>query len=296
MTTAFNRVHLVLAKKEIGGTEPLDRGGQAVVHAAPDLTLPDCPGPLVYKEYHRSLPDGFAEPMLAIVALRERLEPRHRRILDERTMWPVRLVTDGSRACGIVMRRIPDPFFQEFRRFNGQIVRRPRDVQHLMTPPEDNEAAGIHPARLGQRGALCRELAVTLGLLHGVGAVYGDLNQRNVLYWSDPGGRCALLLVDCDAVRLTGNVAPLPQLHVPEWAQPEGGAVQSVASDRYKYGLFVLRTLVGRAMGSVSRDPEDLAGVLDPTGLRLLRASLDDRPSARPSLHDWYRYWNAVLS
>lgn len=293
--TVSSRDHLVLVRQDIGATEPIDRGGQAMVYAVPELTLPDCPGPLVYKEYHQSLPDGFAEPMLAVVALRERLAPKHRRLLDERTMWPVRLVTDGSRACGIVMRRIPDRFFHTFRRFNGETVRRPRDVQHLMAPAEDNTAAGIIPARLGQRGALCRELAVVLGLLHGIGVVYGDLNQRNVLYWAEPAGGCGLVVVDCDAVRMTGSVSPLPQLHGADWTQPEGGAVQSVASDRYKYGLYVLRTLVGRDMGSVSRDPADLAGVLNPAGLLLLRRSLADQPSARPSMHDWYRYWNSVL-
>lgn len=290
-----SRDHLVLTRDKIGTMEPLDRGGQALVYAVPDLELPDCPGPLVYKEYHQSLPDGFAEPMLAIVALRERLTPKQRQILDERTMWPVRLVQDGSRACGIVMRRIPDRYFHSFQRSNGEIVRRPRDVQHLMAPPEDNKDAGIVPARLGQRGALCRELAVVLGLLHGIGVVYGDLNQRNVLYWADLGGGCGLVVVDCDAVRATGSVSPLPQLHVADWAQPEGGSVQSKASDRYKYGLYVLRTLVGREMGSVSRDPADLRDTLNPTGLNLLHRALSEQPSARPSMHEWYRYWNSVL-
>jgi hypothetical protein len=48
-------------------------------------------------------------------------------------------------------------------------------------------------------------------------------------------------------------------------------------------------------MGSVSRDPTDLQGTLNQTGLHLLRRALSDQPSERPSMHEWYRYWNSVM-
>jgi hypothetical protein len=290
------RGHLVLDREKLGRLEQIDRGGQATIFDLPDLTIPGCPGPLVYKEYRQSLPDGFAEPMLAIVAVRDRLREDRRPLLDQRATWPLRLVTADGRATGIVMRRLPGRFFHSFPRHNGQFVQRPRDAQHLMAPTEDNEESGIIPARLGQRGALCRELSLVLGLLHGADVVYGDLNPRNVLYWATPGGGCGLMLVDCDAVRIAGNVAPMPQLHGPDWFPPEGGVVQNRESDRYKYGLFVLRTLIGRQMGSTSRQPADLKPVLDPTGLALLERALEDKPASRPSMRDWYGYWNGVLT
>ncbi|MEV6172083.1 hypothetical protein AB0L99_28195 [Streptomyces sp. NPDC051954] len=290
-----SRNHLVLDRAELGKLVPIDRGGQATIFDLPDLSLAECPGPLVYKEYHRSLPDGFAEPMLAIVAVRDRLRQNHRLLLDRRAVWPLRLITSDNRATGIVMLRLPERFFQDFPHHNSQFVRRPRDAQHLMAPAEDNLEAGIAPPRLGQRGALCRELSLVLGLLHGAGVVYGDLNPRNVLFWAASGGGCGVMLVDCDAVRIAGSVAPLLQLHGPDWFPPEGGAVQNRESDRYKYGLFVLRTLAGRRMGSISRDPADLEQVLDPAGLTLLRRSVAEQPALRPSMRDWYGYWSGVL-
>ena len=45
-------------------------------------------------------------------------------------------------------------------------------------------------------------------------------------------------------------------------------------SDRYKFGLFVLRCLTPGDQGSTRTDPAAAAGVLDATGMGLLRDAI----------------------
>ncbi|WP_322779564.1 hypothetical protein [Frankia sp. Cas4] len=65
---------------------------------------------------------------------------------------------------------------------------------------------------------------------------------------------------------------------------------QSISSDLFKLGLFIARILVpGRvATSDVAADAVD--GVLDRTGVNLVRASLADDPRVRPAALVWYRY------
>src|SRR5882757_5254838 len=67
---------------------PLGRGAQAVVCELPSLSLPDAPGPLVYKEYRT--PIGSPNDLRGIVSGRLALDPGRRAVHDETTVWSLR--------------------------------------------------------------------------------------------------------------------------------------------------------------------------------------------------------------
>ena len=101
-----------------------------------------------------------------------------------------------------------------------------------------------------ERLMICRDFAAALHLVHKNDLVVGDLSARNGLYRLDE--RPSVMLVDCDAIRVRGTMAAMAQLNSPDWDPPERPLTQS--SDRYKFGLFVLRCLSTGAQMSTTRD------------------------------------------
>jgi hypothetical protein len=275
----------------------LGRGGEATVHEAPDVRLADASGPLVYKRYKAppSRPDGLR----GIVGLRAGLSDVERGYLDERTAWPLRLVEDRGAVVGILMRRIPDQFGDLVRsRATGSVDWAIREVSLLF----------IDPARLGgpkvgrqvpdwdQRLTVCRDFAELLDFYHRrLQVVFGDINARNELYRLD--GSPSVMFIDCDGVRDL-NSTHSGQLNAPDWEPPGGRATPlDVCTDRYKYGLFVLRALAPGAQASTRRDPWGAASILDAAGLDLLTRALDPRPDAqdRATAEEWWRYFSKLL-
>ncbi len=277
-----------IQRHDLGELGPeLGRGGQAVVYAVPELQLPDTTGPLVYKEYKKDQvsPNGLR----AIVAVRSRLIPRRRDQLDTVAAWPARVVRDGTRMCGVVLPLIPDSFFQERVLPSGKPSRDPREIQNLFIDPSRAVQLGMPLMSLADRFAVCRDLAFALALLHDHDVVFGDVNAKNVLFrkYPDP----AVMLVDCDAVRIRGSAPVVRQLSAPDWDPPEGH-VLTQATDMYKFGLVVLRVLIPGGQASTARDPDRLAGpLLDAEGRQLLRAALSPDPRARPHASTWRRYF-----
>jgi len=95
-------------------------------------------------------------------------------------------------------------------------------------------------------------------------------------------------------VRRRGQGAAVPQLNSPGWGAPEKGP-QTIESDRYKLGLFILRCLTP-GVNAQNRDPEKAATVLDRDGLQLLRLALGEDPAARPSGKTWVMYLDAHIA
>ncbi|WP_328618143.1 hypothetical protein OHS18_20560 [Amycolatopsis sp. NBC_00355] len=271
----------------------LGSGGQAHIYDAPQLSLPDVPGPLVYKQYK----PGKAPPhgMGTIIGLRSRLlaDPAKLHRLDASTTWPVRQVVDGDGALlGLVLRRIPDSFMHDLKLPSGGVKRLPREVQFLFIPPDRALLGGTPTPTPGERLTICRDFAATLAFLHGeLGVAFGDINARNAVFrlGADP----TVMFVDCDAVRKVGAVAP--QLNAPDWDPPEGADVLTRETDLYKLGLFVLRCLTPDHNSSINRDPNQARGVLDVQGLNLLAAALRGDPAGRPSAEEWHRYLRRAL-
>ncbi|MFI9386931.1 hypothetical protein [Kutzneria sp. NPDC052558] len=285
----MNRVVVDLAQLGRPG-ELIGSGGQAKVYRLPGVTLPDVPHPLVYKQYR----PGQAPPhgLHAIVARRYRLDHRTRARLDRATAWPVRVVEDGGTVSGVVMPLIGDDFFQRRTLPSGSPTRTLREVQHLFVDPARSQRLGMPSASMRDRVLICRDFASIVHLLHRNDMVIGDLNAKNAVFRF--GVRPTVLLVDCDAIRIRGAMAVVRQLNAPDWDPPERDLSQ--ATDRYKFGLFVLRCLAPGPQASVTRDVGRLADRLDPYGRRLLTDSLGSAPGARPTMQTWGRYFDQLLS
>lgn len=270
----------------------LGQGGQARVFEAPDVQLADVAGPLVFKEYLSGRAPRVGPQRL--VALRNSADPVRRAELDARSAWPVRVVVDAGVVVGLLLPRIPDPFFHDRLLPSGTPVRHPREVQNLFIGPDLAQNLGLPVPSPEQRLALCRDFAATVAFLHDdLRVAFGDINARNAIFRLD--AEPMVMFVDCDAARRFGDMAAVPQLNAPDWDPPEGGDVLSRSTDLYKLGLFVLRCLTPGHGSSVNRDPEAARHVLDAAGMDLLRSAVDGPPGQRPSATQWVRYLRRSL-
>jgi hypothetical protein len=265
-------------------------GGQANVYHAPEITLADVPGPLVFKEYKtRHVPP---HGLRAIVAKRLRMDPATRQRLDQRAAWPVRVVEHEGRIAGVLLPLIPDSFFHQRVLPSGQLDRELLEVQHLFVDPDRCTRLGMPAPSYQDRVMLCRDFAAVVHLLHRNELVIGDINAKNAVFRLNV--RPAIMLVDCDGIRIRGSMAVVRQLDAPDWDAPEKDVSQ--ASDLYKFGLFVIRCLRPAEQASVNRDPGRLDGLLDAEGRQLVRAALGTSTATRPSAQSWGRYLNRLLN
>ncbi|ATE52677.1 hypothetical protein [Actinosynnema pretiosum] len=273
---------------QLGGL--LGSGGQARVFSAPGAELPDVPGPLVYKQYRA----GHAPPhgLASVVARRLRMDEAVRHRLDRSAAWPLRTVEEDGAVLGVLMRLIPDGYFQDRVRPGRERARTLREVQHLFIDPARSARLGMPVPETAGRLLVCRDLALVLHLLHRNDFVVGDINPMNAVFQLD--GRPSVMLVDCDSIRIRGAAPVVRQLNAPDWEPPESTLNQ--ATDRYKFGLFVLRCLSPGPFASTARDPGRLAGVLPVEGLALLESALSTDPERRPTAQRWGRYFDALLA
>ena len=271
--------------------ELLGAGGQGRVFDAPGLHLPDAPGSLVYKEYKSVPQSGYG--LRRLVKIRNGLDPDARGKLDQRTAWPVRVVEDADLVCGVVMPRIPDSYLQKrMLPGTGKIEDGIREVQNLLIPPARALRVGMPVPTPNERFMICRDFAAALHLVHKNGLVVGDLSARNGLYRLDE--RPSVMLVDCDAIRVRGTMAAMAQLNSPDWDPPERMLTQS--SDRYKFGLFVLRCLSTGEQISTTRDPSRADAALNAEGRRLLRDALSPAREGRTTAQAWGVYFDSLLT
>lgn len=240
----------------------------------------------------------FADPSQVAGASLEQLAIRRlgfegsaRRLVDTRTTWPLAVVDDGGATAGYLMRSIPAPYLQDIATLTSGRQRIPREVQQLFVSDDLARRNLGEVATRAERLALARQLAQTLGFLHGQDLVFGDLSYTNAVYALRP--RPSVMLLDCDGLRLRGQRAAVAQLHSPGWAPPERGP-QTVATDRYKLGLFVLRCLTP-GVNAQNRDPAAAADVLDAEGRRLLARAVGADPGDRPSGGTWVRYLDGAI-
>ncbi|OLR91456.1 hypothetical protein BJP25_01060 [Actinokineospora bangkokensis] len=249
----------------------------------------------MYKRY--KTPPVQPAMLREVVALRSRLDQADREFLDERTTWPLRVVHSGGSVVGILMRRIPEPFGDRtISAGTRTLAWELREVSFLFIDPTRLTGAKLNrkPPTREQRLAVCREFAELLDFFHTrLQVVFGDINARNELYRLD--GPPSVMFIDCDGVRPVGAVAD-DQLNAPDWEPPRGTQL-GLLSDRYKFGLFVLRALNPGEQVSTKRDPRGAAGHLDAEGYALLCRALDEDPGHqdRPTAHDWWRYFSRLL-
>ncbi|WP_409483718.1 hypothetical protein [Arsenicicoccus dermatophilus] len=174
-------------------------------------------------------------------------------------------------------------------RRRSSALRKEREIQYFFLAADRCAKLGFLLVNLHQRLRLCEELARVLALRHAHNVVFGDVNAKNALFAVGPGrADAAIMLVDCDAVRVKGTRSAVPQLNTPDWEPPQAERTQlTTQTDVYKYALFVLRCLSPGANASTARDTRRVDGMLDDEGKHLLAASLSPTPGHRPSCAQW---------
>jgi hypothetical protein len=314
-------VTLVISRSSLGHLEEIAVGGMARIYRAPDYRLPGDQFDLVYKQYKRRIGSVPLHGLEQIVAVRERMHPQQRNLLDNQTTWPLRVIEAEGRAVGVLMRLIPDDFFQTLRLRSGKAYTGPRELQYLLQDAVYCKRVGVGFASPQERLAILRDFAHVLALLHKANVVYGDISTRNVIYKFAPKARA--MLVDCDAVRVAGNAAIFgKQPHSPDWEPPEAlaakallrrlkatnasmwelervrhrWAVQNRETDVYKFGLALLRVLSPGSGGSVVRSISSAPRQLPREIRSQLELTLGDDPASRPDMRSWYQLLNGQVT
>lgn len=312
----------MLARAALGQLEPLAQGGTARIYRLPGFSIPGADG-LVYKEYKPKIRQragpALLPGLLALTRFPERLPAAQRSRIEQRVIWPLRVVTDpdGS-AAGIVMRLIPQIFMQPLQLRSGATAVEPRELGLLFQSDDDARRLGLPEVPVPIRLAMCARIAASYALLHGAEVIVGDVSGRNVLY--SLGAAPGILVVDVDSARVRGSRSAFgDQPHTPLWEPPEALAAkqqltrahrsgqaeparlqqltdewlrQTKASDVYKFALMVVRLLDYGRYRSGNRDPARAYQVLSRQAGRatadLLTGSLDPSPGSRPGMRDWY--------
>ncbi|MFI5704619.1 DUF4189 domain-containing protein [Streptomyces xanthochromogenes] len=263
----------------------LGQGGQGTVHQVANKKINEADNggwDVVYKEYSADVLSQLDTAALeAAVALIGEPGFTDGKWLCDKTAWPAAVVQRHGRACGFLMRTVPDRFYFTLRSLNGSApgTRRLANLEYLLNG--DSYVAGIglvisDRERLG----LLADLATTLARLHRIGITVGDLSPKNLLFTTAPRPEC--FLIDCDAARLRG-VTVLPQAETPDWQLPAGEEKATRPGDVYKFTLLAIRLF---ARHQTATDPTALAGVGSALA-DLARAGLDPDPSRRPTPAQW---------
>lgn len=278
----------------------LGKGGFSRVYLLVDGSVAGLPGACAYKEYKRSAGPIPLKGLQRVVDIRTRTDAARQVLLDSASTWPHRVVVDGpALVVGVVMPLIDEGYFQDIVvPLTGERKRVAREVQHLFAPPERLVRKGMEAPDVSTRLAICQRAAFLIGVLHKMDVIYGDLSGKNFLYRLDP--KPAVLLVDCDAVRVKGTAAIAgSQPHTPDWIPPECVGrrdVQSVGTDRWKLAALILRLLSAGPGGSVTLDPVHADRILGPEGQDLLRRGLSATPEERPTAKDWVQFLEKLRS
>lgn len=274
------------ALPDTGRLKKLGTGGEGSVyalsvHEAPQEVRDLVKGrPLAYKEF--LVPDSGreAEHHRSVVEVFGKFGPEQQEWLLDRAAWPVATVTDKGTVTGIVMPLIPDQFFRDFPASGGRTTRAEAGIQLLLNDDRYLRKMGLLLSKR-QRYSILLEVCDLLRVLQGGGIVVGDLSARNLMFSLGEGahGAASVHLVDCDSVSTPESVNP-NGMETPGWEVPAGVEKQTADSDRYKFGLLVLRLLAGDQR---TRDADRLpAGaphrVRDMVG-RTLAGDLSDLPT-----------------
>lgn len=287
-----------VARSQLGPLEEINKGANGRIHR-----LKDRPA-VVFKEFNTAVP---AAPLRQLIQIRR--QAKRGGDIKEMTAWPTRVVLDdrsgahgANQAIGVLMPLIPSGFMQKIQLPDGSATVNPRDIQHLLFDADVARRRGIDvPAGtdVRTRMLICERLSFIVAVLHYENLVYGDLSVRNVLYQTTP--QPDVYLVDCDAARPNGATGGVRQQNTPDWDPPEhdddsgGLRHQSLETDWYKLGLFILRCLAPGRGAAANRDVGAAAGMLDPEGVRLLRAAVEGGSADRPTAGTWTRYWRQHL-
>jgi DNA-binding helix-hairpin-helix protein with protein kinase domain len=235
---------------------------------------------LVYKQYLQPLRDP--EPLTSLIAARDLLAGADRQMLDACTSWPQAIVVNEGQTIGLLMVRLPD-------RFYGQLAQgpRPRELQYALYPPKPGWA-GMGTPSDEDRWGLAAHIARLFSFLHRIGVVLGDVSMTNAVWSVNPIPE--LFLLDCDSVRLSGQMSSMTHATTIDWDDPLNSREPTLDTDRYKLALFIGRLLSatpywrpGQSLPPVGRvgQPHEMQQ------LELLFERAAGKAGTRPTAHEW---------
>lgn len=243
---------------------------------------------------------------------------------------------DGGEAVGCLMPLAAHPFYYlpSDEKSAGKTPQNAKWL--IAAPKRARRAGAVAVAErdLVARCTVLARVCLLLETMHRHGVVFGDLSEKSVLY--GVGDVAEAFVVGCEGAVFAGEGAlqrnsagwAAPETvggdgdeggsgADDEIADGDGGAavptssasfvktdastsrapsVQTVATDRYKLGLLILRVLAPAGDGlERSRDPERIQGVVDAAGQRMMTRALGDEPEERPTASEWYSYLRGVI-
>ena len=312
-----------LERASLGNLVELDRGSQAVVFRAGEVTVPGVTGPFVYKEYLpkvRAGRHGIRNSLSGLIRIHQEQADKHRAMLDMRSAWPLAVVLQDGVALGLIMRELPQKYFTEIRFSTGRVKTVTCDSALYLQ--DDDELAARNLTLLTETGRMwlmARTLSF-MNLVHEIGLIVGDFSPNNVVFHINAVDQTKNepIFVDVDSFRLATGVPALAQAHTPDWETPEsvrnasryralvrsnagandlaraGAAmrVQDRASDVYKVALFVMRNFhTGENAHSVMTSPGafDRLAKIQPSFVPALKRALSEDPKARPTMNELTR-------
>lgn len=310
---------LAVHEADLGPRTRIGSGAATDVDRLEAFTVPGHQGGLAFTRI-REVTASYWHPQTIrqLVAWRAGLDDRDRATLDGVAAWPLAAVEndDGSVVgCLVPLAALPFYYVPTDDTTRGKV---PQPAKWLVVAPKRARRTGA--AAMAERDLVARctvlaRVCVLLDLLHRNGIVFGDLSDRSVLFGA--GEVSSAFVVGCEGAAFSdaNGRAGEPQRNSAGWAAAESPSgdemaapghpdaslstapsVQTVATDRYKLALLILRVLAPAGEGlERSRDPERIRDVLDEAGYRLMSAALSDEPAGRPSASDWYGYLRGVI-
>ena len=210
---------MVFSVKKLGG------GGTAKVYKVPAGAFPI---PFAIKRYTDKIlsENGSAiESFLrSLIEFRKNLPDNIRRVIDQYTVWPQRLLYDhdSGKVCGFTMQLIPELFFTKMPVVD-EVESKESNLDFILHGSEFRRKRGLPVLTSKGRARIIYDFMQIVSVLHDHDYVLGDLSPKNMLISVDANDqiRNRVLFIDTDSYRKKGSIHPLQQLHTPDWIPPE---------------------------------------------------------------------------
>jgi hypothetical protein len=286
---------VTVRRQDLGNPAKISEGGQGKVFEVKDFRLPGYPHRLAYKEVLPELsPTDRADVLRAMnsaVTFRAGLPAADRTDLDRFAAWPLEMVEDGGRLCGMLMPLLHAEFLITVRPGGGPPETQVFDLSWLCAPDSVAQKNAVERSAFrdaSDRLVLLAKLVHAVGRLHRLGVVYGDINLRNAAVAAGPP---RITLLDCDATALltdTGRRQPRTAGFDPPELKAGRSRLQDKSTDVYKLGLCIVRCLQQGRGATQATDPATVQHILGPHCFELVRRALDPDPGRRPSAKELY--------
>ena len=203
----------------------IGEGGTAKIYKVPAGAYPI---PIAIKRYSDNVlkKEGAAlgSYLRSLIEFRNNLPADIRKIIDNFTVWPQRLLYDydSDKVCGFTMQLIPVLFFTNIK-IAGEGELKESNLDFILHGAEFRRKHGLPLISVKGRAKFIYDLLQIVSILHNHDYVLGDLSSKNILLAIDEHDQYKnrILFIDTDSYRKKGSINPLKQLNTPDWIPPE---------------------------------------------------------------------------